>query len=103
MALMPVLSDALRAVAIIVLAPLAATMFIVGWKLLHIYFTDRSEYVRNRERSRTFWEVLRGSAPSYYDGIRDERVSAGVAIDTQKNIWVEQGKLSDEALSNILR
>jgi len=99
----PVYMDVLKGVAIFILAPLAISLLIVSIKLLRVYRTDRGEYARNRDRSPSVWKVLRGETPTFYDGVRDERVAAGIARDVKTNQWVEQGKLSEEAISNVLR
>jgi hypothetical protein len=62
-----------------------------------------SEYDRNRNRTRkSLKNVLWGTVPTWHDGTRDEKVSAGIAIDLKNNRWVEQGRLSDEALEDVL-
>jgi hypothetical protein len=103
MAQEPFAIDLLRLVAFAVLLPLALASFIVAWKLIRTYCLDRGEYSRNQARSVNMSTVLRGAVPTYFDGSRDERVSAGVAVDKKNNIWVEQGKLSEEAVSSVLR
>jgi hypothetical protein len=95
-------SDFTKGVAVAVLLPLAVSLFVVGLKLLRVYWRDRSEYIRNQERSPSLDAVVRGEVPTFFDGIRDERVTAGLAIDTKNNTWVEQGKLSEEAVSSVL-
>ena len=99
----PFAIDLLRALAIIVIAPICITSIAIVVRLIGAHGSDRSEYLRNRERSPSVRDVLAGNTPTYHDGIRDERVSAGVAVDINKNVWVEQGKLSEEAVASVLR
>jgi hypothetical protein len=103
MAYLAIASDIARGAAIWVLIPLAFTFFAIAYKLLRLYRTDRVEYVRNQQRSESTASVIRGDAKSFYDGVRDERVAAGIAVDTKKNEWVEQGKLSEEAVASLLQ
>ena len=97
-----VIVDALRGVATVILIPLAITFFFVAYRLTKAYLRDRSEYVKNKSRCVSPMAVIRGEAPTFFDGIRDERVVAGVAVDMKSNQWVEQGRLSQEALSGVL-
>lgn len=64
---------------------------------------DRSTYERNRLRTRTTGDAIRGDVSTTYDGARDYQVAAGIAIDRRHNRWIEQGKLSNEAIANVLR
>ena len=98
----PFILDLLRGIAVFVLVPAALILTVVTARLNRVYWTARSEYQRNQARSPSLRSVLRGEAPSFYDGVRDERVAAGVARDLKTNKWVEQGKLSEEAVSNVL-
>jgi hypothetical protein len=96
--------DIFRGVAIFVLVPLTFALMIITYRLYRAYRTDRrSEYAKNRARSPSLSAVARGAAPSFYDGVRDERVAAGIAVNTKTNEWVEQGRLSEEAISSVLR
>jgi hypothetical protein len=71
-----------------------------------IFLGDRNEYDRNRNRvaqgASGLRTILRGEVPTKYDGVRDDKVAAGVAIDLRTNRWREQGRLSDEALRDVL-
>lgn len=95
--------DLSRGLATLFLLPTAALFILIGLRLWRVYLTDRSEYIRNQERSVSPRTVIRGGALSFFDSARDERVSAGIAVDTKTNEWVEQGKLSEEAIFNVLR
>jgi hypothetical protein len=98
----PFIVDLIKGVAALVLVPVTLAFLVIAWRLLRVYLMDRSEYQRNQARSPSLLSVLRGEAPTFYDGVRDERVAAGVARDLKNNKWVEQGKLSEEAVSNVL-
>jgi len=71
-----------------------------------ILMGDRNEYDRNRNRVTPgipgVWTILRGEVATKHDGIRDDKVAAGIAIDLRENCWREQGRLSDEALRDVL-
>jgi hypothetical protein len=45
-------------------------------------------------------DVLLGRVNPRRDGIRDDKVAAGLAIKGKE--WVEQGRFSDEALHDVL-
>lgn len=98
----PFFLDLTKGIAALVLVPVTLAFLVIAWRLLRVYLLDRSEYQRNQARSPSLKAVLRGEAPTFYDGVRDERVAAGVARDLKTNKWVEQGKLSEEAVSNVL-
>lgn len=90
-----------------VLATIAvATSAVVGICFLRVGFLlmrgDANEYERNRSRVGAWQNIIRGTVPTKYDGTRDDRLAAGVAIDVRNNRWVEQGRLSDEALQDVL-
>jgi len=68
-----------------------------------VFTGNKSEYERNRRRLGGFKSVFSGSVPTVADGGRDYQVAAGIAIDRKTNQWVEQGKLSTEALLAALR
>ena len=68
-----------------------------------VAFGNKLEYDRNRRRAGNFKKTFFGQVPSTFDGTRDSRVSAGIAVDSRKNEWVEQGRLSNEAVASALR
>src|SRR5689334_6419450 len=77
--------------------------FCVAWYGWRLAIGSASEYERNRNRTRrSITNVLWGTVPTWHDGNRDEKVSAGIAIDRKTNRWIEQGRLSDEALEDVL-
>jgi hypothetical protein len=84
----------------------ASLLIFLGFRILRVAYLifagDLNVYQRNRGRVRSFKAVYRGKVPTKYDGTRDDLVAAGVAIDTSTNTWVEQGRLSDEALQDAL-
>ncbi|MCF8470312.1 MAG: hypothetical protein K9G30_05975 [Parvibaculum sp.] len=88
-------------------AILTAVSLLLGVCLIRIGFVvlrgNRNEYNRNRNRlEKSLLRVISGNIPTKYDGTRDDKVAAGVAIDLKKNEWKEQGRLSDEALRDAL-
>jgi len=72
----------------------------VLWFGKKIYFGNASEYRRNRIRAHSAMDVLLGRVNPRRDGIRDDKVAAGLAIKGKE--WVEQGRFSDEALHDVL-
>ena len=95
------MSDLLQAVGLFVTG--AATILLV---LLAVKIArgNRSEYERNRQRlGSSVVTAIRGEVPTVSDGTRDYRVAAGIAVDRKKNEWVEQGRLSSEAIAGALR
>jgi hypothetical protein len=78
----------------------ALCFFWVGYLLLR---GNKNEYERNRARvKRSFWNIFLGTVPTAHDGVRDDKVCAGVALNKNTNRWISQGRLSDEALEDIL-
>jgi hypothetical protein len=73
---------------------------LLAWR---IWRGNRIEYDRNRQRTGSFRKAIRGEVETVFDGTRDYRVSAGVAVDRKKNEWVEQGRLSAEAVTAAVR
>jgi hypothetical protein len=62
---------------------------------------NKSVYERNRQRIPSLLDNLRGRLARPQDGQRDSICNAGIVVD-RSNRWVEQAKLSDESISNIL-
>jgi hypothetical protein len=71
--------------------------------LYRLVVGNKSEYERNQRRAQNIWQTLKGAVPAAFDGTRDSRVSAGIAIDIKNNRWIEQSRLSNEAVSSALR
>lgn len=94
------LYELMIAVAVCVGVSAACACF---WMAIAILRSDRSAYERTRVRARSTTAALKGEVPTSYDGARDYQVAAGIAIDRRNNRWVEQGKLSNEAIANVLR
>lgn len=95
MELMPIVDAALFAGA----GLLAVACFLVGNRIL---WSDSCEYRKNRQRTKSLYHVIRGELPTQFEGGRDYRVRAGLAVDRKRNVWVEQGILSEEALDAVL-
>ena len=68
-----------------------------------IYASDGGEYSRNRQRSGKWNDALLGRLKTSEGGFRNYEVQAGLAVDTKDNVWVEQGKLSDEAIDSVMQ
>jgi hypothetical protein len=89
-------------------APIVGTLLIVvaiwtGWVASSVWRGSHNEYERNRARTRkSFLKIFFGTVPTFHDGVRDDKVSAGIALDRKNNRWIEQGRLSDEAIDDIL-
>jgi len=94
------LPNLIQAVVLFALGAFAVSCFMFAIKLIR---ADGHEYARNRDRTGSFRKALRGEIETVFDGARDYRVSAGIAVDCNTNSWVEQGRLSEEAISASLR
>lgn len=90
----------MKGLILLAFGSLSITLFAVVFRL---WRGNREEYAHNRNRSHSFLKVIRGEVPTEFDGVRDSRVAAGIAVDTSKGSWKEQGKLSAEAVSDALR
>lgn len=67
---------------------------------IRLWRGNKSEYERNRSRIGSIADTIKGDVPTDFDGVRDYRVAAGLAIDTRTGKWKEQGRLSEEAISS---
>lgn len=90
----------IKAIILCVLGIVAINSLAVGVKIL---FSDSNEYNRNRRKTGSWRNPLRGTVTTCCEGSgRDHNIAAGLAVDMKTNTWVEQGKLSDEAIDAIL-
>jgi hypothetical protein len=84
-----------------------AVAFIIAMRCFSLAYRlfcgDPNEYEQNRRRVGSLKANLFGRVPTSFDGARDYRVAAGLAINRRTNEWVEQGRLSSEALASVLR
>lgn len=71
--------------------------------LMRLWRADRNEYDANREAVPTWGALFTGRVNTRVGGVRNFRLRAGLAVDTNTNTWVEQGRLSEEALDSVLR
>lgn len=94
------MAELLQGVASFLLGAGALVCALLAWR---IWRGNRLEYERNRERTGSVRRAIFGELPTFFDGTRDYRVSAGVAVDRKKNEWVEQGRLSAEAIKAAVR
>ena len=90
----------IQSVAFFLLGAGALVCGLLAWR---IWRGNRHEYDRNRLRTGSLRNAIRGEISTVFDGTRDYRVSAGVAVDKKKNEWVEQGRLSPEAITAAVR
>jgi len=89
-----------RAILLCILGIIGITSFAVAMKILA---SDSNDYNRNMRKTGGLKNPLRGTIATCCEGNgRDHNISAGLAIDKRTNTWVEQGKLSDEAIDAIL-
>lgn len=91
--------DVLRALAIF------ATAFVAlrtGLLVFRLWRGDDGAYDQNRTRTGTVKNAAFGLVPTTLDGRRDYRVAAGIAFNRTTNAWVEQGRLSSEAIQSTL-
>jgi hypothetical protein len=73
---------------------------VLGYRLM---FGDSHAYEQNRLRTRTWRAAILGRLPTNFDGNRDYRVAAGIVFDKKHTEWVEQGRLSAEAIASTLQ
>src|SRR5690349_8002815 len=93
------MNELIEGVAIFALGMASVTCGLLAWRLFR---GNRIEYDRNRRRSPSILKAVKGEIPTTHEGGRDYRVSAGIAVN-RKNEWVEQGRISSEALSATVR
>lgn len=91
--------DMLKAVVLLVGGITSTILMMLSYKFLA---ANRTEYRLNRDSTGGLWNVLTGRVKRHPDGKRTYRVRAGIAIDTKKNQWIEQGTLSEEAIDSLL-
>lgn len=90
--------ELVKAIFLFVFGIVAITSIAVGLKII---FSDTNEYNRNRRKTGSWRNPLRGTVNTCCEGNgRDHSISAGLAV--KNNTWIEQGKLSDEAIDAIL-
>jgi hypothetical protein len=89
-----------QAIGLVIAGGLTLVFFVLGWR---VAFGNATEYERNRRRAKNIKQTFLGKVPPVFDGTRDARISAGLAVDRKTNQWIEQGRLSDEAVASALR
>ena len=89
-----------QAIGLVVTGGFAIACIFLAYR---VAFGNKIEYERNRHRAKNIKRTVLGLVPSIFDGTRDARVSAGIAVDRKKNEWLEQGRLSNEAVASALR
>jgi hypothetical protein len=91
--------DILIAGAVLAALVLGVSATIIGWKL---FFTDRAAYERNQRRLISVKDALKGNTPVVFGHGRDELVSAGLAWDRENRVFRRRGRLSDEAIDDVV-
>ena len=92
-----IFTDLVRVVVVAGILVLAIVVARLGYL---IWTGDANEYERNRHRVKSLRNTMQGTVPTKYDGTRDDKVAAGIALKDGQ--WIEQGRLSDEALHDVL-
>ncbi len=70
---------------------------------IRLFFADKTEYEINKKITKSIQHPIKGKLNTSHNGDRSYRISAGIAINTKSNTWVNQGKLSEEAIDNVFR
>jgi hypothetical protein len=68
-----------------------------------LWFGDSHAYRQNQIRTGSWKASILGRVRPNFDGRRDYKVAAGIVFDTEKKCWVEQGRLSAEAIAATLK
>lgn len=89
----------IKGAVLIVGSTLSFAFLFTGIKIL---LAGKSDYIENRLLTGSPRNPIKGSIKTFRDGVRDYRVKSGLAVNTKKNIWVEQGALSEESIDNII-
>jgi hypothetical protein len=92
--------DFIRGVVLLLTGVATVNLAILALK---VFRGDPAEYERNRTRTVSWRNIWRGQVPTAVDGARDYLVASGLAVDRRTNEWIEQGRLSAEAISATLR
>jgi len=87
------------ALAVLVTGIFGISVLFAAYRLLR---SNACEYRVNRVRSGTVADVLKGNISRRHDGQRDSVTQAGLAID-KDNRWIEQARLSEDSVYNVLR
>jgi hypothetical protein len=94
------MSELLREGILILSAAGAVVCGLLAWRISR---GNPQEWERNRRLVGSLRKTIRGEISTVHDGRRDYRISAGIAVDRKGKKWVEQGRLSAEAISAALR
>ena len=80
---------------------IAALFVLAAWR---VALADRDLYAQNQRHIKSYRDVLKGhlQVRSYHGGVCDNGVAAGLAYDRTAKRFVEQGRISDDALLDIL-
>lgn len=94
-----VMVELMKALAIAACAIVFLRSGMLAFRLLK---GDLNSYEHNRIRTGSLRQAVFGEVPTEFDGRRDYRVAAGIALNRKTNTWVEQGRLSVEAIQATL-
>lgn len=83
----------------VVLGFISPILFILGVKLLR---SDDGIYNSNRSYAKNFSSALKGLVCESQESTRDFRCKAGMVYDKKTKKIIFQGKLSDEAIQDVI-
>lgn len=69
--------------------------------IMAIRNADPAEYKTTKNLAGNIQNAFKGNVKPYHDGVRDYRVKAGLAVDLDRNVWVQQGAISKESLNSV--
>jgi hypothetical protein len=92
--------EIIKLLAAMVIGTISIQSLVLAYRL---WLGDSSAYEQNRLRTGSWRQSALGRVPTDFDGRRDYKVAAGIALDTSTNSWVEQGRLSAEAIAATLK
>ncbi|MBF0145874.1 MAG: hypothetical protein HQL84_04850 [Magnetococcales bacterium] len=94
------LTDLWQAIVLLVGGIVSVHLFVLGVRFLQC---DRNQYELNKNLSKSILNVLRGGIKSDPNSDHGHLVRAGLAKRLDTDELIEQGELTEEALSPILR
>jgi hypothetical protein len=97
------IQDMLEILKLLVALGIASFSFQCFHLAYRLWFGDPHAYKQNQIRTGTWKASVLGRVRPNFDGRRDYRVAAGIVYDTEEKRWVEQGRLSSEAIAATLK
>ena len=92
--------EILNTVAFVGFGSISLIIFILGYKLLR---SDSELYNNNRSHNKSFTAALKGIVCEPQEDSRDFRCAAGMAYNKKSGEIIFQGKLSHEAIQDVIR